>query len=117
VNASLGALARTRSSALAKMRKAATAAAVASQLRTVARAYRSAARRIANRDASPELKPTSRAIADAMTRVGTAYARLAQAAAAKSYIRYATAQRRVRSAEQALNTALSSLRSLGFSVP
>ena len=117
VNSRVTKVSRARDSARARVRTATTAAAVASALRSVVPVYRSAARRLAAREVSPELKPTSLAIATAMAGVGNAYTRLAAAAASQSDARYKKQQRRVRAAEGRLNRTLSALRSLGYSVP
>lgn len=114
--AALTSLGKTEATGLKTLGAAKTATVQASAARLISKAYRLTAGRLDKIDTTTYLSPANDSIVKALQKVERGYSALAAAASARSSSRYSTASKSITTAKEQLSSAVTDLRSLGYSV-
>ncbi len=116
LDSALSALSKTKSVPYQTLKSAKTPSAQAKAARQIATAYSVVAKDVKKLKPTPYAQPENQKIYKAMVTAAGAWRTLGSAAAAKSSSRYSAASKKVASTEARLSSAISELKSLGYSV-
>ncbi len=116
LDSALSALSKTKSVPYQTLKSAKTPSAQAKAARQIATAYSVVAKDVKKLKPTPYAQPENQKIYKAMVTAADTWRTLGSAAAAKSSSRYSAASKKVASAEARLSSAISELKSLGYSV-
>ncbi|HKH96151.1 MAG TPA: serine/threonine-protein kinase [Beijerinckiaceae bacterium] len=116
LDSALSALSKTKSVPYQTLKSAKTASAQSKAARQIATAYSVVGKDVKKLKPTPYAQPDNQKIYKAMVIAAGAWRTLGSAAAAKSSSRYSAASKKVASAEARLSSAISELKTLGYSV-